>query len=117
MSACSDCLYYNKCYTRIAYCMDVDESTGKLIMDIENRCTGFTEADQFINLADEDVSHVFMYATKALGAEIRRTKTNQQLSPNDKFLSNKYVRLKKLYELSKDLRIRSSNYSTKGGKS
>ena len=38
---CKDCLYHEKCYSRIAYCMDIDEGTGKEITDIEKRCESF----------------------------------------------------------------------------
>ena len=41
MATCNDCLYHETCYGRIAYCMDIDEATGKEILDIEKRCKDF----------------------------------------------------------------------------
>ena len=41
MATCKDCIYENKCISRISHFMDIDESTGKEITDIEKRCTDF----------------------------------------------------------------------------
>lgn len=41
MATCNDCLYHETCHGRIAYCMDIDEATGKEILDIEKRCKDF----------------------------------------------------------------------------
>ena len=47
---CNDCLYGEKCYSRIRHCMDVDEGTGKLIEDIEKRCASFKNKADFVEV-------------------------------------------------------------------
>lgn len=47
---CRDCLYHEKCYSRIAYCMDIDEATCKEITDIEKRCNDFKNKADFVEI-------------------------------------------------------------------
>ena len=50
MATCNDCLYHETCHGRIAYCMDIDEATGKEILDIEKRCKDFKNKADFVEV-------------------------------------------------------------------
>lgn len=47
---CKDCIYHEKCLSRISYMMDVDEITGKDFEDMETRCPSFIDKGLFLRL-------------------------------------------------------------------
>lgn len=46
---CKDCVYEPMCHSVIAYGMDTDDITGKLITDIEKHCQNFKDKSRFID--------------------------------------------------------------------
>ena len=55
MATCNDCLYHETCHGRIAYCMDIDEATGKEILDIEKRCKDFKNKADFVEVPESGI--------------------------------------------------------------
>lgn len=45
---CKNCIYEPRCHNVIAYGMDTDDITGKLITDIEKYCKHFKDKSRFI---------------------------------------------------------------------
>lgn len=43
---CKDCLYWERCHSRISYVMDYDEA-GEETTDIENHCKGFVDKSRY----------------------------------------------------------------------
>ena len=112
MASCKDCFNYE-------LCMDFTTLKESEYTQNYNRqeilCDHFKSKEQIIDLSNADISALFMYAKRALGAGIRETQFNVRCSPNDKVLSAKYVKLKRLYNLAKELRQKSIYYSKKEG--
>lgn len=46
---CKDCLYWERCHSRISYVMDYDE-IGKETTDIENHCKGFVDKSRYVEV-------------------------------------------------------------------
>lgn len=47
---CKDCIYYDKCVSRISYMMDIDVVTNELINDMDERCRDFKDKSKYIEL-------------------------------------------------------------------
>ena len=47
---CKNCVYEPRCHSRIAYGMDTDDLTGRLLTDIEKGCNHFKDKADYVSV-------------------------------------------------------------------